>query len=337
MRSPLLDEVPGAVAAGGLDAGVAAHYGDPVREQRLLAEGLAVVDLAHRDVLTIAGPDRLSWLHSLTSQHLTDLPPHTSAESLVLTPNGHVEHALHLVDDGERIWITVEPGTGAALAEWLRRMQFLLRVEVGQVTAEYAVLGEPIAAEGRPGEPPTWRDPWPGPVGDTTCYGPAENHPGAERAWREVIVPREQLRAAVGDRPLAGIWAAEAARIASWRPRLGADTDHRTIPHELDWLRTAVHLHKGCYRGQETVARVHNLGRPPRRLVFCHLDGSGHVLPEAGAELTAGGRSVGRLTSVARHALEGPIALGVVRRNTPVDAVLVAGGISAAPTVVVQP
>jgi hypothetical protein len=189
-----------------------------------------VVDLAHRDVLTIAGPDRLSWLHSLTSQHLTDLPPHTSAESLVLTPNGHVEHALHLVDDGERIWITVEPGTGAALAEWLRRMQFLLRVEVGQVTAEYAVLGEPIAAEGRPGEPPTWRDPWPGPVGDTTCYGPAENHPGAERAWREVIVPREQLRAAVGDRPLAGIWAAEAARIASWRPRLGADTDHRTIP-----------------------------------------------------------------------------------------------------------
>ena len=84
----------------------------------------------------------------------------------------------------------------------------------------------------------------------------------------------------MGDRPLAGIWAAEALRVAAWRPRLGFETDHRTIVHEVDWLRTAVHLHKGCYRGQETVARVHNLGRPPRRLVFLHLDGSGHVLPD---------------------------------------------------------
>ena len=85
--------------------------------------------------------------------------------------------------------------------------------------------------------------------------------------------------------------------MAAWRPRLGFETDHRTIVHEVDWLRTAVHLHKGCYRGQETVARVHNLGRPPRRLVFLHLDGSGHVLPDRGADVMLDGRAIGFVTS----------------------------------------
>ena len=336
MRSVLLDE-PGAVEAGGPDAGVAAHYGDPVREQRLLAEGLAVVDLSHRGVVTVSGADRLSWLHSLTTQHLSELAPYTSTETLVLSPQGHVEHAVHVVDDGERTWLTLESGAAAELVAWLERMRFLLRVEVADVSDRYAVLGEPIAAEARPGEPVAWRDPWPGPVGDTACYGPEADHPGAERPWRELVVPRGALREAVGDRPLAGVWAAEAARVAAWRPRLGWETDHRTIPHELDWLRTAVHLQKGCYRGQETVARVHNLGRPPRRLVFCHLDGSGHVLPSPGAELRAGDRVVGRLTTVARHAVDGPIALGVVRRGTPVDALLTADSTAAAQTVIVTP
>ncbi len=149
-------------------------------------------------------------------------------------------------------------------------------------------------------------------------------------------MPRDGLEAAVGDRPLAGTWAAEALRVAAWRPRLGHETDHRTIPHEVDWLRTAVHLHKGCYRGQETIARVHNLGRPPRRLVFLHLDGSGHVLPAVGSPLTLDGREVGRLTSVARHHEDGPVALGVVKRSVAEDVDLLVDGISAAQTVVVR-
>lgn len=339
-RSPLLDR-PGAVAGEGLDAGVAAHYGDPLREQRLLAEGLAVVDLSHRGVVRVGGPDRLSWLHSLTSQHLLDLPAHTSAESLILSPKGHIEHALHIVDDGDSAWLGVEPGTSAAVVDWLERMRFMLRVEVADVSDDYATLGEPHRAEGLPGEPPAWVDPWPGPVGDTALYCQIDPHPGAQRAWREVFVPRARLSQAIGDRPLAGTWAAEALRVHAWRPRLLAETDHRTIAHELDWLRTAVHLHKGCYRGQETIARVHNLGRPPRRLVFLHLDGSGHVLPPAGTPLTLDGRVVGRLTSVARHHEEGPIALGVVRRNTAVDAVLDAshdgGHTAAAQSLIVAP
>ncbi len=332
--SPLLG-CPGAVADTGLEAGVAAHYGDPMREQRLLDEGLAVVDLSHRGVVSVTGPDRLTWLDSMTTQQVGTLPPRTSVESLVLSPRGHVEHALHLVDDGETAWLSVEPGTAGDLVRWLDSMRFMLRVEVADVSDDLAVLGEPVSAESATGEPLAWRDPWPGPVGDTTAYGPTTEHPGANRRWRELIVPRAGLADAVGDRPLAGTWAAEALRVAAWRPRLGRETDHRTIPHELDWLRTAVHLHKGCYRGQETVARVHNLGRPPRRLVFLHLDGSGHVLPDVGASVSVAGREVGRLTSVARHYVEGPIALAVVKRSTPVDADLVADGIMAAQTVVV--
>lgn len=334
-RSPLLDR-HGAVEGEGPDAGVAAHYGDPMREQRLLTEGLAVVDLSHRGVVTVTGPDRLTWLHSMTTQQLAGLAPRTSAESLVLSPKGHVEHALHVVDDGTTTWLTLEPGTAPALVAWLESMRFMLRVEVADVSDAWAVLGEPVGTESAEGEPLAWVDPWPRLVGDTAAYGPVEGHAGEGRAWRELLVPRDGLEAAVGDRPLAGTWAAEALRVAAWRPRLGHETDHRTIPHEVDWLRTAVHLHKGCYRGQETIARVHNLGRPPRRLVFLHLDGSGHVLPAVGSPLTLDGREVGRLTSVARHHEDGPVALGVVKRSVAEDVDLLVDGISAAQTVVVR-
>ena len=336
--SPFLSR-PGAVAGEGVDAAVAAHYGDPLREQRLLTEGLAAVDLSHRGVVTIAGPDRLSWLHSITTQMLTGLAPRTSVETLVLSPRGHIEHDLHLVDDGQTTWVTVEPGTAAVLVAWLESMRFMLRVEVRDVSADYAVIGEPVRSETTAVEPLAWSDPWPLLVGDTAAYSavidPGE-HPGSERPWRELIVERDQLAVVQGDRPLAGMWAAEALRVAAWRPRLGFETDQRTIPHEVDWLRTAVHLHKGCYRGQETVARVHNLGRPPRRLVFLHLDGSGHTLPERGVEIEAAGRVVGRLTSVARHYELGPIALAVIKRNTPLDAMCTAAGISASQEEIVK-
>ncbi|GAB3582056.1 CAF17-like 4Fe-4S cluster assembly/insertion protein YgfZ [Calidifontibacter terrae] len=334
--SPLLQR-PRAVAASGLDAGVAWHYGDPLRETKALAAGSALVDLSNRGIVTISGPDRLTWLNSMTTQKLDDLAPGVSTESLVLSPHGHVEHDLHLQDDGETLWITLEPGTSGALVEWLEKMRFMLRVEIADRSADFAVLGEASDAP-LPDGVRGWVDPWPNVGPDTATYG-AVAHPAEGRVWREVLVPREQLTEFVADRTLAGTWAAEALRVAAWRPRLLLDTDHRTIPHELDWLRTAVHLHKGCYRGQETIARVHNLGRPPRRLVFLHLDGSGHVLPEAGAPLLApaNDRPIGRITSVAQHFEEGPIALAVIKRNVPVEAVLRAGEVATAQTVVVEP
>ncbi|KQY21908.1 aminomethyltransferase [Cellulomonas sp. Root485] len=333
--SPLLAR-RGAVRGSGPDDGVAWHYGDPTAEQRALSRGGAVVDQSHLGVVTVTGPDRLTWLNSITSQELTALAPRTSTELLVLSPQGHVEHAAGVVDDGATTWLVTETPIG--LAAWLNRMKFMLRVEIVDATDAWAAIGEPVDAEGTPDEPITWRDPWPTTAAGGTRYGPADDeHPGADRDWRLVLVPRDRLVEEVRAReaagwPLVGTWASEAARVEAWRPRASHEVDHRTIPHELDWLRTAVHLTKGCYRGQETVARVHNLGRPPRRLVMLHLDGSGHLLPEPGAAVhdvvkTADsqepGRVVGQVTTVARHHELGPVALAVVKRSVPGDAELV--------------
>ncbi len=338
--SPLLSSA-GAVPAEGVDAGVAWHYGDPVREQRQLEQGLAVVDLSHRGVVTVSGPDRLSWLHSLTSQQLTGLAPRTSTETLLLSPQGRIEHSVAVVDDGETTHLVVEGAQTQALTTWLDSMRFMLRVEVADATASFAVVGEAIDAESAEGEPLAWVDPWPRVGQGSAGYsvvGPDE-HPGAARRWREVLVPREQLASHVAERPLAGTWASEALRLVAWRPRWSLEVDDRTVPHELDWLRTAVHLEKGCYRGQETVAKVHNLGRPPRRLVQLHLDGTAVELPGHAAPVIdeSSGRTVGTVTSAARHHEDGPVALALVRRSTPTDAPLRAGGVAAAQEVVVSP
>jgi folate-binding Fe-S cluster repair protein YgfZ len=224
-----------------------------------------------------------------------------------------VEHALYAVDDGEAFTAHVEPGTAPALVDWLDRMRFLMRVEVADVTGEIAVA---------------WR--------------PGNGYD---------LVPRERLTAyAEAAGPAAGLWAFEALRVARGEPRFGIDTDQRTIPNEVGWVSAgattgdgepvpwiAVHLDKGCYRGQETVARVHTLGRPPRRLTLLHLDGSVNRLPEPGTPLRYDGRDVGFVGSSARHHELGPIGLGLVKRAVPLDATLDADGVPAAQEVVVDP
>ncbi|MBX6382310.1 MAG: folate-binding protein YgfZ [Microbispora sp.] len=372
MRSPLLD-TPGAVAAQAPDETVAAHYGDPFAEQRALAGGRALVDRSNREVVRIAGPDRLSWLNSLTSQKLDTLKPGTPTQALLLDPQGRVEHHLTLVDDGEAVWAHVEPGTSAALVAFLEKMRFMLRVEVADVTSRYAVVSlappapaESAAATGTTGDGSGQT----GATGDGagaaggTVEGPGAagvTVEGAIAIGGDLLVPRERLGGLpdeLGLRP-AGLWAYEALRIAAHVPRLGFETDHKTIPHEVGWINVAVHLSKGCYRGQETVARVHNLGHPPRRLVFLHLDGSVDRLPPHGAPVTLGsgtpvvaeqeaatespGESsavpgqIGFVGSSARHHELGPIALAVVKRTVPVDADLLAGGVAASQEVVVPP
>lgn len=330
-RSPLIEAVHGAVPAVGQDTGTAAHYGDPVREQRALAAGGAVVDLSHKGVLTVTGPDRLSWLTTLSSQVLSGLRPGSSSETLFLSLQGRVEQAPHVLEDGRTVWLVTEPQETEALRAWLESMRFALRVEIADRSADIAVLGaaevpEHLTAlsstvDPEAGIPLIWQDPWPGVAEGGWAYGEQDQHPGAQRPWREVLIPRAELVHAVTGPAadglvLAGSWAAEALRIEAWRPRLGIDTDERAVPHELDWLRTAVHLQKGCYKGQETVARVHNLGHPPRRLVFLDLDGSEHTVPRAGAEVLAGERVVGRVTAAQLHHEAGPIALAVVKRGT---------------------
>jgi len=303
---------------------VAAHYGNPHTEQRALANGTGFVDLSHRGVVRIGGKDRLRLLHSLLSQHLSDLQPHTSTEALLLDPQGRVQNALYIVDDGEATWAHVEPGTAPALIDFLTKMRFMLDVDPQDVTADYAVVYEAGVSSSA------------GRMPDVLVREPvqfSETPPG-----RELFLPRAQLAdyATTHQNP-AGIWAYEALRIASHRPRLGFETDERAIPHELDWIAGAVHLDKGCYRGQETVARVENLGHPPRRLVFLHLDGTPEHLPVHGDPVEHEGRTVGTVTSSARHYELGPIALALVKRTVPVDAELLAGGVAAGQEVVVSP
>ncbi|MDQ1527000.1 MAG: tRNA-modifying protein YgfZ [Microbacteriaceae bacterium] len=350
--SPFLGR-PGAVAGEGIDGGVAAHYGNPLGEQRVLADGQAIVDLSHRAVLSVTGPDRLTWIDSITSQRVARLAPGESSETLQLDTNGRLEFAVRLLDDGETLWLMVEHDEAAGLLAWLTSMRFMLRVELADRSAEFATIGTfaepepplPVAAPN--GIPLVWRDPWTtvAPGGHQYAVA-AEGHPAANWTYSEVLVPRAELGSlAASDSPAAGLLALEALRIAAWRPRFATEVDEKSIPHELDWLRSAVHLNKGCYRGQETVAKVHNLGHPPRRLVMLHLDGSDAVLPSHGDDVLVqdgeSGTSVGVVTSSARHYELGPIALAVVKRSTdPAVELIVRAGevdVPAAQEIIVPP
>jgi folate-binding protein YgfZ len=307
-------------------SGVAAHYGTPVAEQRALVRGAAIVDLSSRGVLTVSGPDRLTWLHSLTSQSLAGLAPGASTETLLLDANGRLEHAARVVDDGETAWLLVDRVEAEPLRAWLDRMRFMLRVEVADRSDDVATIGS-LGAVGLPvpvlapaGVPVVWVDPWSEVAAGGHSYADGVDHPGREWTARETLVARSDLAAlAASDLPAAGTLALEALRIEAWRPRLTTEVDERTIPHELDWMRSAVHLAKGCYRGQETVAKVHNIGHPPRRLVMLHLDGSDSVLPVHGDPVVLAAdtaREVGHVTSSAVHHELGPIALALVKRTT---------------------
>jgi folate-binding protein YgfZ len=320
--SPLL-KLPGAVAGAGVDAPVAAHYGSFNGEQRTLSSSDGFVDLSHRGVIRVSGPDRLTWLHSLTTQDFESLGPGSPTAALVLSPQGHVEHAMYGLDDGTAFTAHVEPGAAPPLVDFLERMRFMMRVEVEDLTEDLAVAWRPMS------QPPS-----------------AEHRvrtDGRDPGKYDVF-PRSELEAyAEAAGPACGMWAFEALRIARGEVRFGLDTDFRTIPNEVGVISTgtaaggAVALEKGCYRGQETVARVHNLGRPPRRLTLLHLDGSENRLPTVKSPVTLDGREVGTVGSSARHYESGPIALALLKRNVPVDAQLEVDGLAAAQEVLVDP
>jgi hypothetical protein len=323
--------LPAAVAAVGIDSGIAWHYGDPMREQRILETAAGVIDRSNRPVLVISGSDRLPWLHSICSQHVSNLADGESTEALVLSPHGHVEQHWQLTERDGAVWLDVEPGMADDALGYLEKMRFLKRVEPSEVSDEWAVIGlvgpaadAVLVAAGH--TPPTTR------AIDLPAGGFARRTP-----WGDVdlVVPRARLAdeitglVAAGAAP-AGLWAYDAKRVEARRPRLRFETDHRTIPHEVGWIDTAVHLDKGCYRGQETVARVQNLGRPPRRLVFVHLAGESDVLPDVGTSVELAGRSVGFLGTAVQHHELGPVALAVIKRSIPDDAELTVAGSSAA-------
>lgn len=292
----------------GPDKGAIWHFGQPAQEQRALAEGKAWADLSHLSIIAVTGEDRTKWLHDLTTQFLNNLGVGIWTSALVLDPNGHIEYQFNLVDDGTTTFLVIDPEYAQPLLQYLLKMRFMLRVDARDASNEYAVLRAP---------------------GETTSIG----GPFA-------LVPRNELDAMktifdANAREI-GTWSLDAERVAAGRPRHGIDTDHKTIPNELGVLNKDVHMNKGCYRGQETVAKVFNLGAPPRRLVMLHLDGSAVVFPAPGTPVELNGAQVGFLGTVARHHELGPIALALVKRSTPTDAVLTVEGITAAQEVIVK-
>ena len=376
------------------------HFGNPLREQALLAQGQAWAWLS-RDVVEVSGADRLSYLTTVSSQVLTDLENDgQSRQVLFLDANGHILYAALAVaglvpaqaeqaDPGEQsVLLLVDAGCGEGLAQLLNSRRFMLRVQA-QVRPDLQVAGaigdgvqkltgvvENLVT--------TWRDPWPGITPGGSTYFTGTRHPGAnyraggvvvalepgqtapgqeqasgqEQAPGQEITPGQEIAPSqaaasgqeaapgqehalapsqapaageliqAGDLTQVGELAWEALRIEAGLPRWAREVDARAIPNELDWLRTGVHLNKGCYPGQETIARTVNLGRPPRRLVQLQLAGWQGQLPEVGARvyLPAGdnpaGKAVGTITSVARHWELGNIALALVRRGVPAQAEL---------------
>ena len=291
----------------GPDMGAVWHIGQPNHEQRALAAGSGWADLSHRGVVSVSGTDRLTWLHALTTQHLEKLSVAQWRSALILDANGHIEHQFFLVDDGTTTWLHLEKEKVEELVDYLEKMKFMLRVDVKDRSEEYAVLRAP----GTPDE-----------IGGPYALVPRDEVHDVTQAF-------DQSNTQVG------MWALEAERIAAGRARLLFETDHKSIPNELGFLNNAVHMNKGCYRGQETVAKVYNLGKPPRRLVRLHLDGSMVELPSHGSKVLLGEKEVGFIGSVSRHYELGPIALAVIKRNVPEDAVLSTDGIPASQEILV--
>ncbi len=292
----------------GPDKGAIWHFGEPNKEQKALLEGTAWADLSHLAVIEVSGEDRLKWLHDLTTQYLVDFGVGIWTSALVLDPQGHVEYQFSLVDDGNATYLVLDPHFAEGLINYLNKMRFMLKVEVKDASNDFAVLRAPGAA----------------------------NEVGGPFA----LVPRDELedmkKTFDSTAMQVGTWALDAERVAAGRPRHGIDTDFKSIPNELGVLHSSVHMNKGCYRGQETVAKIYNLGKPPRRLVMLHLDGHAVVMPPSGTPVMNGENQVGFLGTVARHHELGPIALAIVKRNTPVDAQLTVEGVAASQQIIVE-
>ncbi|MDR1851836.1 MAG: folate-binding protein [Propionibacteriaceae bacterium] len=299
----------------GLDAGAFWHTSDPMNEQAKLASGQAAFDLGYRPAFAVSGPERFTWLNDISTQRFVTgqgswktpgfgktpegqgLTPGEEVSSLILDGNGHILHVFTGFDDGETFHAFTEPGRRDALLEHLKKMKFLTKVSIDV----------------------------------------EERYPKALRTFAD-----GQEQAAEPGLEQAGIWAYEALRIEAGIPRIFVDTDDKTLPNEIaqphdNRLGRFVHLKKGCYPGNETVQKVYNRGRPPRRLTLLYIDGSEERLPQLGADVTLDGVVVGRMGSSERHYELGPIGLALVKRNTPLDATLVVDGLAANQEPIVDP
>ncbi len=307
VSSPLLS-LPGATECDPGDdpiavAGVAWHYGNPLGEQRAFASSLALVDRSYRRVIAVEGEDAPSFLNNLLSQKLVDAPVPFGAQALDLDAQGRVLHQMDVLVWENTIYLDCEPEDFDGLLDYLNKMVFWSKVEIS--TPDIGVLTlAGVLPEVEPTVPYRRMDLLAVPSMD-------------------LLVPRDAMLEVAGEliaqgAQAVGLMAYHAERVRALAPVRHLDLDGKSIPHESpSLLAHGVHLHKGCYRGQETVARVENLGRSPRVLVLFHLDGSAPSTPVPGDAITAAGssRALGRIGTVVHDHEYGPIALGLLKRS----------------------
>jgi folate-binding protein YgfZ len=298
---------PPVLVEEGPDKGAVWHCGEVAKEQRALAEGKAWADLSHRTVVAVSGEERLAYLHAITTQYVENLQPGVWKDGLILDAQGHIAHQFILVDDGTTTFLQVDSERAQPLISYLTKMKFMMKVDVRDASSEFVILRAPGKTD--------------------DIGGPYALVPVSEK--KETIDAFNQANLQVG------MWAIEAERVASGRARIGLETDHKSIPNELGLLNSAVHMKKGCYPGQETVAKVFNLGHPPRRLVLLHLDGSDVKIPAHGSPVFNGETEVGFVGTVARHYELGTIALAIIKRTVPANATLHVEGIPASQEILV--
>lgn len=288
--------------------GVAWHYGDPLGEQRAIDDGGVLVDRSHRTVIRVSGKDAPEFLNNLLTQKLDDAPDGFGGSALDLNIQGHILHHADVARVGDDFYLDFPAAQAPSFIKFLQMMIFWSEVTIEEV--DYGILT--ILGDAQ--------------LPETVTPVFLRRIGWAAATRRDFAVPRTELEATAdalvdaGFR-LAGLMAFTAERVRGLEPELGADLDERSIPHEVSGFIGrgehvgAVHLTKGCYRGQETVARVENLGRSPRVLVMLQLDGSAPTDPLPGDKIEFNGRAVGQLGTVVHDCDYGPIALALVKRS----------------------
>lgn len=270
-----------------------------------------------RALIWVEGPDAEGFLQGLLSNDVAHLEAGGSRPALLLDARGRIVAAATVHRDGDEAFtLVVEPALATALAEALERYHFSEDLMIlGPEPAEAVVTLEAVAAPA---------------AGDLVVDGPL---PGS----REVVAadPGAVIEAAgLAEQPAAAL---EAARVLAGVPRVGVDTGPTTLVQEAGLEDAAVSFDKGCYLGQETVARAQFRGRVNRVLRGLRLEGAA---PGPGAEVRHGGRAVGTLTSVVTIPGHGALGLAIIRREAEPGAaveVVAADGDARAATVVALP
>jgi len=284
----------------------------PLDALEAATERAVALERPDRSTIVLGGSDVLRYLHAVCTQHTLDRAPGDATQALLLAPKGKIEFAFRLAVLEEGVLVDTEAAAAQGLAERLARFVFRYDVTVGQpvpgaatvvgpgADAALAAAGLPVPVPGRAGIA------GPDLVLRRTPVGVDLLGPGAPAAVAG-------LERAGVERAPDGLW--ELLRVEHGLPRAGLELTDDVLAEEAGLLGSHVHLDKGCYPGQETVARVHNLGQVQRRLAGLRFEPSGDGLPAPRTDLVADdGRRAGQLRSVVDHPRLGPIGLAYVRR-----------------------